>query len=100
MSCRTERAGTGTTLSWKGSKASRNRPRRFDESKIAADPASRRILVTRGQLLYEWALLQHKLQGRDSQKHRELLEVSEPEAHPLFVVVPGEIESWERRKDL
>ena len=72
---------------------------RFDESKIAADPASRRIPVTRGQLLYEWALLQHKLQRRDPQKHRELLGVSEPEAHPLFVVVPGEIESWERRKD-
>jgi hypothetical protein len=69
---------------------------RFDGSKIAAFPASRRIPVTEGQLLYEWALLKHKLQQRDPRKHRELVEESELEAHPLFEVVPGEIEVWER----
>jgi hypothetical protein len=72
----------------------------FDERKILEAPATRLIPVTRGQLLYEWSLLRHKLQRRDPQKYRELGGVKDPEAHPLFGVIPGEIESWERPKAL
>jgi hypothetical protein len=78
----------------------RRRGYRFNERYILGPPAGRRIPVTKGQLSYEWALLKHKLKARDPQKYEQLLEVSEPEAHPLFEVVPGEIESWERPKEL
>jgi hypothetical protein len=78
----------------------RRRGYHFDESKIAGNPAFDPLPVTQGQLLYEWALLKQKLQARDPQKHGELLLVSEPEAHPLFEIVPGEVEGWERLKEL
>jgi hypothetical protein len=36
-----------------------------------------------------------KLKTRDPRRYRELLVVSEPEPHPLFQIVAGEIEAWE-----
>lgn len=78
----------------------RRRGYQFRESYILSKPDNHRIPLTLGQLLYEWALLKHKLKGRDPEKYQQLLEVSEPEPHPLFEVVPGEIESWERPKEI
>lgn len=72
---------------------------RFDGSKITTSPTSLRIPVTQGQLLHEWALLKQKLQQREPRKYHELLEAGEPEAHPLFEVIPGEVEGWERLKE-
>lgn len=54
-----------------------------------------RIEVTQGQLEYEWAHLGAKFEVRspgDFQRWR----VSQAQAHPLFLVVPGDVESWER----
>jgi hypothetical protein len=71
---------------------------RFDESRIlvseAADYAPK-LSVTAGQLGFEWAHLGAKLAARspdDAQRWR----ISTPTPHPLFEVVPGGIESWER----
>ena len=69
---------------------------RFDQSKILADEISGiTIPVTQGQLDYEWAHLGEKLQRRspdDAQRWRN----SSPTPHPIFVLGPGDIESWER----
>lgn len=64
-----------------------------------------RIPVPLGQLEYELAFLQHKVAGRDPEWEHRLNErlAARGElaacAHPLFEVVPGAIESWEKTKD-
>ncbi|WP_306524539.1 pyrimidine dimer DNA glycosylase/endonuclease V [Rothia mucilaginosa] len=64
-----------------------------------------RIPVPLGQLEYELAFLQHKVAGRDPEWEHLLSErlTARGElaacAHPLFEVVPGDIEPWEKTKD-
>ncbi|WP_313969438.1 pyrimidine dimer DNA glycosylase/endonuclease V [uncultured Rothia sp.] len=64
-----------------------------------------RIPVPLGQLEYELAFLQHKVAGRDPEWEHQLRErlAARGElaacAHPLFEVVPGAIEPWEKTKD-
>ena len=63
------------------------------------------IPVPLGQLEYELAFLQHKVAGRDPEWEHRLSErlAARGElaacAHPLFEVVPGAIEPWEKTKD-
>ncbi|MBI1174468.1 MAG: DNA lyase [Sideroxydans sp.] len=65
----------------------------FDAGKIAAHGKVAPITVNDGQLAYELAHLQAKLAVRDPVAGARL--PAEPEAHPLFRVVPGGIEEWE-----
>lgn len=63
------------------------------------------IPVPLGQLEYELAFLQHKVAGRDPEWAQRLSERLAARgglaacAHPLFEVVPGAIEPWEKTKD-
>lgn len=63
------------------------------------------IPVPLGQLEYELAFLQHKVAGRDPEWEHRLSERLAARgglaacAHPLFEVVPGAIEPWEKTKD-
>ena len=63
------------------------------------------IPVPLGQLEYELAFLRHKVAGRDPEWEHQLSErlAARGElaacAHPLFEVVPGAIEPWEKTKD-
>lgn len=70
----------------------------FDAGKIGTPDESASIVCTRGQLLYEWSHLKEKLKARDARRLAELAHVSEPEAHPLFTIVEGEVEPWEITK--
>jgi hypothetical protein len=54
------------------------------------------LVVSRGQIEYEWRHLRRKLAARDPAWLALLGKVVRPRAHPLFRVVPGEIEAWER----
>jgi hypothetical protein len=56
------------------------------------------VRVKRGQLIYEWKHLQKKLSRRDVLKLKEVQGVRKPLAHPLFKVVPGGVEPWEKKK--
>ena len=64
-----------------------------------------RIPVPLGQLEYELAFLQHKVAGRDPEWEHRLSERLATRgglaacAHPLFEVVPGATEPWEKTKD-
>jgi hypothetical protein len=51
--------------------------------------------VTRGQLAYERSRLLAKLAARDPARRAALAAVAEPEPHPLFREVAGDIEPWE-----
>ena len=44
---------------------------------------------------YELDHLLRKLKIRDSARYNELLNIKKPEPNPIFIVVDGDIESWE-----
>lgn len=67
----------------------------FSREKINADEQPLRMESTQGQLLYEWEHLKQKLKQRDAGKYEAAAAVVEPEAHPMFDIVAGGIESWE-----
>lgn len=67
----------------------------FDAQKILATAPTAQIVATTGQLQYEWQHLLQKLQRRDPPRYQDLHAVS-PDAHPLFQVVPGAVENWEK----
>lgn len=68
---------------------------RFDATKIGRCPEEVRMTVTRRQLAYELAHLRAKLAVRDAAALERIIGLNEPEPHPLFVVVSGDIEDWE-----
>lgn len=69
----------------------------FDVRKIARPRTAHKIRETRGQLNYEWAHLKRKLKIRAPDIIRQLRDVDEPKAHPLFRIVAGEVREWEKR---
>ena len=72
-----------------------NRGYQFSEDKINRVEFSGQIACTRGQLLYEWQHLKGKVRSRDANKYREVEGIGEPDAHPLFTIIEGDIEAWE-----
>jgi len=85
---------------------------RFDRSRIdrrparAADDGSAgavvpdddvpRIPVTSGQLDLEWRHLLRKIEARSPEHWKRATALEGPTAHPVFEVVTGPVESWER----
>ena len=57
------------------------------------------IKVTNGQIKYEFKHLMNKLQIRDTEKYNLNKSVKRIRIHPMFVVVKGDLESWEKRND-
>lgn len=71
--------------------------------KIFSELYPNKITVTKGQLIYEFNHLQDKLYIRDKKKYNENFELIKHSAeniqtHPLFKVVYGEVEQWEKIK--
>ena len=69
----------------------------FDSTKILGQSGRAKVAETRGQLLYEWGHLKAKLRLRAPKMCREFRSIMEPEAHPLFRIVPGKVRDWEKR---
>lgn len=84
---------------------------RFDAGRIAGCDAERidgaaarriagcdagRVPVTRGQIAFERTHLLAKLRARDPGRAARLRQARSPALHPLFRIVPGGIEPWER----
>ncbi len=72
---------------------------RFDRTRILTPATPEPLLVvTDGQLEYEWRHLLAKLERRspaDWMRWRHAV----PEPHPVFALVPGPIADWERPRD-
>jgi hypothetical protein len=68
----------------------------FDQTKIARKRQPKALTVTQGQLEFEFRHLKRKLRLRDPERYRAIRRLREITAHPLFAVVAGEIEQWER----
>ena len=73
-----------------------HREYRFDATKIAAPQFAGIIEETEGQLLYEWRHLNEKLKRRAPERYAAHRSILVPLPHPLFRIVPGEIQAWER----
>ncbi|GAA1625064.1 pyrimidine dimer DNA glycosylase/endonuclease V [Georgenia ruanii] len=58
-------------------------------------PPVPRVPVTEGQVGHEWGHLAAKLAVR-SPERAAAQRAATPAVHPLFVVVPGPVEAWER----
>lgn len=71
---------------------------RFDRTKLGRKRSAQRSRVTKGQLHYEFRHLKRKLRKRDGKTHQGLRSVKIPATHPLFTIVEGGIESWERQE--
>ncbi len=70
----------------------------FDATKIARKPRPLAIPVTQGQLAMEWEHLKAKLRHRDRERFRLACQFDEIYPHPLFTVIAGDVEPWERTR--
>lgn len=68
----------------------------FDAAKIGLKQQCLRIPLTNGQLRYELNHLKTKLRLRDPARYKKILAVKKPRVHPLFKVIAGGIETWEK----
>ncbi len=68
----------------------------FDGSKIGHGPDGARIKESEGQLIFEWSHLLSKLKERSPEAWRRFKGVAVPEPHPLFRIVPGPKQPWEK----
>jgi hypothetical protein len=68
----------------------------FNKNKIEWDFRSNGLTVTTGQVKYETAHLLQKLKSRDVSKYNDLIIQKELLTHPMFHVIDGEIEGWEK----
>lgn len=68
---------------------------RFDERKIGSEDVIESLIVTRGQLNYEWEHLVNKLGTRSPAWLDRLGDNPEPGPHPLYRVVAGGVAEWE-----
>ena len=69
----------------------------FDASKFSTkDTICQQLFVTQGQLEYEFKHLQNKLITRDPAKFAHNNNLTELTTHPLFKIISGNVESWEK----
>ena len=68
----------------------------FDLGKFEPPADIAPIAATSGQLRHEWDHLMAKLAARNTLVHEQWKAVTSPEPHPLFTLVEGAIEPWER----
>jgi nitroimidazol reductase NimA-like FMN-containing flavoprotein (pyridoxamine 5'-phosphate oxidase superfamily) len=79
---------------------SQNRDFRFDPEKIRNKAGTSKIKVTRGQLEFELDHLKKKLKGRDESKYKEIMTTRTPKTNPIFIITEGDIESWEKGRNM
>lgn len=69
----------------------------FDRSRIRRPQAAAFLPVTSGQIAVEWKHLLSKLAERDLARYERLRDITSPDCHPLFQLVAGAVEAWERQ---
>ena len=68
---------------------------RFNKGKIGFGGPAVPLVVTTGQLEFEWSHLVNKLKVRDPAWLTQFANVGRPEPHPLFRVIAGGVAGWE-----
>jgi hypothetical protein len=76
---------------------SRQRGYNYNFTKILKPVESvEKINLNRGQLIYEYDILQERLSKRSPEKYLENLRITEITPHPLFKPIDGPPELWEK----
>ena len=70
----------------------------FDRRKIGPARRGLTLSATHGQLLYEWKHLLRKLRARNPGLYSRWRRDARPQPHPLFEIVQGSVEPWERHR--
>jgi len=68
----------------------------FNRKKFGNRFRKSKINVKKGQIDYEFKILKKRLKIRAKDKYKELLKVKKIESNPLFRIIKGKIESWEK----
>lgn len=68
----------------------------FDASKVGPVRGSVVLRATAGQLDYEWRHLLKKLERRNPGLYRKWRRTRDPQPHPIFRIIAGDVETWER----
>lgn len=68
----------------------------FDKKKFEKTKTFSKIKVTKGQISFETKHLLKKLKKRDIEKFEDVKYIKDTESHPLFEIVGGEREEWEK----
>ncbi|UTB32969.1 MAG: pyrimidine dimer DNA glycosylase/endonuclease V [Methanobacterium sp. ERen5] len=71
----------------------------FNRSKIGNKFTEELLDVTETQLIYELEHLRIKLETRDHDRYLELKNITIPDPNPFFIMVDGDIETWEIQKE-
>jgi hypothetical protein len=77
-------------------KEAKTRGYNFDASKIHAFKKSKQIQTSIGQLQFERQHLLQKLEQRSIDDHDRFVTLKGISPHPLFQIIPGGIEAWEK----
>ena len=75
---------------------SQRRGYRFDINKIEPVKTIEHIAVSSGQIQYEFRHLLRKLRERDPVQFNKIKNEKRIKTHPLFQIVPGIVEKWEK----
>jgi len=88
----------GTYLKCVVEEANGTRKYKYDNTKIYNDRFIGKILVTKGQIEYEFIHLMLKLEKRDPDRYARLcgMNIEEIELHPMFCLIDGDVEPWEK----
>lgn len=68
----------------------------FDERKIDKVKINSKLKVTNKQVDYEFQHLLNKLKLRDQEKYKKIKDIKKIEVNPIFKIIEGEIEIWEK----
>ncbi len=93
--CRRPLAALDTYLAAVCEEADR-RGYRFDRAKLGRARTRGALVVTRAQMRFEWTHLGRKLRRRAAAHWRAVCAGRRPACHPMFRVIPGPVEAWER----
>ena len=58
------------------------------------------IMVTKGQVEYEWLLLLNKLKRRNEKAYSNVIHIVEIEVNGIFKIIEGNVAEWENVKDI
>lgn len=74
---------------------------KFSKNKIGVvDYNIDKINITNGQIQYEFNHLLSKLKHRDYKKYIEIKDSKNIKCNPIFKIVPGYVESWEKTQKM
>jgi Pyrimidine dimer DNA glycosylase len=76
----------------------RQRGYHFNYTKIGRQRTRARLAVTNGQMSYELEHLREKIRRRNRTEYARVIQVKNPVPHPLFRVIIGAVEIWEKSR--